>query len=152
MRKRRSARVLVFDLVGRVLLIRFVVVRSDGEFCFWLTPGGEIEAGETPIEAAVRELQEELGLELRVEGPDCEEANCFEHLGEMRENLDFFFHAECEANAPRLAGVTEEEIRVMREIRWWSAEEIEASEKRFFPVDIAARIRSVWSTMEANEV
>ena len=152
MRKRRSARVLVFDPVGRVLLIRFVVVRSDGEFCFWLTPGGEIEAGETPIEAAVRELKEELGLDLTVVGPDCEEANCFEHLGEMRENLDFFFHAECEVDMPRLMGVTEEEIRVMREIRWWSAVAIEGSDERFFPVDIAERMRSVWSRMEANEV
>jgi 8-oxo-dGTP pyrophosphatase MutT (NUDIX family) len=116
-RKRRSARVLLFDPVGRVLLIRFVVARSDGEFCFWLTPGGEIEAGETPIEAAVRELREELRLDLPVVGPDCEETNCFEHQGEMRENLDFFFHANCTEDAPRLVGLTEEEIRVMREIR-----------------------------------
>ena len=75
----------------------------------------------------------------------------------MRENLDYpfmpsGFHAECEADAPRLAGMTEEEIQVMREIRWWSAEEIEVSEERFFPVDIAERMRSVWSRMEANEV
>ena len=79
-------------------------------------------------------------------GPDCEETNCFEHLGEMRENLDFFFHAECGVDAPRLVGVTEEEIRVMREIRWWSAEEIEGSAERFFPVDLAVRMRSVWSS------
>jgi 8-oxo-dGTP pyrophosphatase MutT (NUDIX family) len=151
-RKRRSARVLLFDPAGRVLLIRFVVVRSDREFCFWLTPGGEIEAGETPIEAAGREIEEELGLELKVSGPDCEEVNCFEHQGEMRENLDFFFHAECVADAPRLVGLTEEEIRVMREIRWWSAEEIEVSGERFFPVDIAERMRSLWSAMGANKV
>jgi hypothetical protein len=69
----------------------------------------------------------------------------------MRENLDFYFHAECAVDAPRLVGLTEEEIRVMREIRWWSAEEIEASGERFFPVDIAERMRSLWSRMEANK-
>ena len=152
MRRRRSARVLLFDPAGRVLLIRFVVMCSAVEFCFWLTPGGEIESGEMPIAAAVRELREELGLELPVVGPDREEANCFEHEGEMRENLDFFFHAECAVDAPRLVGLTEEEIRVMREIRWWRAEEIAASEERFFPVDIVEQMLSVWSRMLANEV
>lgn len=35
---------------------------------YYLFPGGTIEAGETPEEAAVREVQEELGLEVRL-GP-----------------------------------------------------------------------------------
>lgn len=144
MRKRRSARVLVFDPAGRVLLIRFVVQRSDGEFIFWLTPGGEIEADETPMEAAVRELLEELGLEVPVSGPDREESNCFEHLGGMVDNTDYFFHVECGVDAPRLIGVTVDEIAAMREIRWWSAEEIEGSLERFFPTDLAVWMRSVW--------
>jgi 8-oxo-dGTP diphosphatase len=144
MRKRRSARVLVFDPVGRVLLIRFVVLRSDGEFVFWLTPGGEIEEGEAPLEAAVRELREELGLEVTVAGPDREESNCFEHLGGMVDNTDYFFHAECGVEAPRLMGITVDEITAMREIRWWSAAEIEGSGERFFPVDLVEWMRTVW--------
>jgi 8-oxo-dGTP pyrophosphatase MutT (NUDIX family) len=144
MRKRRSVRVLVFDSAGWVLLIRFVVQRSDGEFIFWLTPGGEIEGGETPVEAAVRELREELGLEVAVVGPDREESNCFEHLGGMVDNTDYFFYAECEVDAPRLMGVTADEVAAMREIRWWSAAEIEGSEERFFPADLAEWMRAVW--------
>ena len=49
---------MLFDEAGDVLLIRFVVPRVDGEFVFWALPGGEIEAGETEIEAAVREVSE----------------------------------------------------------------------------------------------
>ena len=127
------------------MLIRFVVVRAEGEFCFWLTPGGEIEAGETPLEAARRELREELGLECEVVGPVYSDPTRFEHQGEMRDNVDYFFVARCAADAPALRGVTADEIAVMREIRWWTAEEIEvgvaAGGDRFFPVDLATRVR-----------
>jgi 8-oxo-dGTP pyrophosphatase MutT (NUDIX family) len=141
--RRRTARVLVFDGVGRVLLIRCVAMRRDGEFAFWLTPGGEIEEGETPAEAAVRELREELGLEVAVVGPVYEEQTRFEHQGEIRDNLDFYFVARCDAETPVLRGVTTEEIAIMKEIRWWTVEEIEraaAGGERIFPVDLAVRV------------
>lgn len=144
MKRRRTARVLVFDGVGRVLLIRCVAKRRDGEFAFWLTPGGEIEEGETPAAAAARELREELGLEVAIVGPVYEEATQFEHQGEMRDNLDFSFVARCDAKAPVLRGVTPDEIALMKEIRWWAAEEVEAamaSGERIFPVDLVVRVR-----------
>ena len=142
MRARRSARVMLFDPAGRVLLIRCVVLRSDGEFVFWLTPGGEIEPGEQPIEAARRELREELGLGVEVVGPVYTQANQFEHQGEMRENLDFVFTARCAADAPVLRGLTADEIEIMKEIRWWTAKEIEQSTERIFPADLAPRMRA----------
>ena len=144
MRVRRSARVMLFDPAGRVLLIRCAVMRSDGEFVFWLTPGGEIEAGEEPAAAAVREVREELGLELAVT-PAYTEANQFEHQGEMRDNVDYVFTARCGAGEPQLRGVTAEEIAIMKEIRWWTADEVEVAGntgmERIFPVDLAGRMR-----------
>jgi 8-oxo-dGTP diphosphatase len=135
---------MVFDPAGRVLLIRCAVMRADGEFVFWLTPGGEIEAGETPVEAAKRELREELGLAGEVEGPVYTEATRFEHQGEMRDNLDFYFRARCGVGDPVLRGVTADEIAIMREIRWWNAEEVESSAERIFPLDLGARMREHW--------
>ena len=155
MRERRTARVMVFDPAGRVLLIRCVVTRASGEFMFWLTPGGEIEAGETPIGAARRELKEELGLErVEVRGPVYEEATQFEHQGELRDNHDSVFMAQCSVAAPVLRGVTADEIAIMKEIRWWTAEEVEGSAisagMKIFPVDPAAQdARVFWAGLEA---
>ena len=136
---------LVFDPAGRVLLIRCEVVRRDGKlFVFWLTPGGEIEPGEEPNDAARRELAEELGLEVEVSGPVYMEQNQFEHMGEMRSNTDFYFVARCAAEAPQMQGVTADEIALMQEIRWWTAEEVEAAfgrRENVFPVDLARRVR-----------
>ena len=143
MRKRRSARVLLFDPAGSILLIRFVVPRDGQDYVFWLTPGGEIEPGELESAAAERELFEELGLQLKVEGPVHAESNSFLHQGEMRDNTDCFFRASCERSAPLLSGITPEEIAVMKEIRWWTLEEIEHTGDLIFPRNLPQLIRQL---------
>jgi 8-oxo-dGTP diphosphatase len=134
---------MLFDEGGAILLVRFVVPREGGEFVFWALPGGEIEAGETEIEAAAREVREELGLELTVAGPVYCDCNQFFHQGEMQDNVDFLFRAECEREEPRLIGFTSDEKEIMREIRWWSEAEVEASEERIFPGKLAERMREL---------
>ncbi|MEO3854428.1 NUDIX hydrolase [Acrocarpospora sp. B8E8] len=52
-----AAALLLFDEHGRVLLVQ-PAYKQDG----WEFPGGVVEAGETPAEAAAREVKEELGL------------------------------------------------------------------------------------------
>ncbi len=132
---------MLFDETGAILLIRFVVPRDDGEFVFWALPGGEIEVGETEIEAAAREVKEELGLELIVTGPVYCDSNQFLHQGEMQDNVDFLFMAKCVRDAPQLIGVTADEKEIMKEIRWWTERELEASPERIFPVNLAERMR-----------
>ena len=54
-----GAAAIVFDLDGRVLLVREGYKRRR-----WSLPGGRIEAPELPHETAVREALEETGLEV----------------------------------------------------------------------------------------
>ncbi len=51
----------IFDDAGRIFLSR----RRD--YDVWNLPGGGVHAGETPWEAAVREVREETGLSVAIE-------------------------------------------------------------------------------------
>lgn len=52
--------VVAFDATGRVLLVR---AAEDGK---WTIPGGMVEPGELPAEAAIRETKEETGLDVEL--------------------------------------------------------------------------------------
>ncbi|GGJ75840.1 hypothetical protein GCM10010123_02210 [Pilimelia anulata] len=55
-RKRMGAGVVFHDAAGRVLIVE-PTYKED-----WEIPGGAVDADEAPLDAAVREIKEELGL------------------------------------------------------------------------------------------
>jgi 8-oxo-dGTP diphosphatase len=146
MRKRQASRVLLFNPQGEILLVRFAIPQPEGhDFVFWAAPGGEIEEGESPTEAMHREIVEELGLELALDGPLWTDQNQFFHQGQMCDNTDFYFRATCDRDEPKLIGFTPEEMKIMKEIRWWTAEQVEHAQQKLFPVNLAAWIHKLVS-------
>jgi 8-oxo-dGTP diphosphatase len=55
-----AAGVLFFDDAGRILLVQPTYKEH------WDIPGGYVETGETPAQAAAREVREELGIKMAV--------------------------------------------------------------------------------------
>jgi len=129
---RPAARVLLLDPDGRVLLLRFVM--PDTGFAWWATPGGGLDARETPDQAARREVFEETGLRDFELGP-CVwiREHVFHWRGEHWRQQERIYLARVEAFELSLEGLLEHEVEMMREHRWWSAAEIEASAERFAP-------------------
>jgi ADP-ribose pyrophosphatase YjhB (NUDIX family) len=53
-----GANVYATDAEGRILVVRPTYTKE------WMLPGGRVERGETPHEAAIREAREETGLDV----------------------------------------------------------------------------------------
>jgi 8-oxo-dGTP pyrophosphatase MutT (NUDIX family) len=138
---RHAARVVLLDKRDRLLLFLFRYTPSDGaQREVWITPGGGIEAGETPKAAAIRELWEETGITADL-GPcvwtRCNTSPWSDHLIEQHEH---YFVARVEADDVVLTNQTEFERGLMPEYRWWTCDELAASQAVFAPGRIATAL------------
>lgn len=139
--ERRSARAILLNGTGCVLLIRFSVMRDGGQFVFWAPPGGAVEFNETELDAVKRELKEELAIDVPLVGPVHSSLDRFIHKGVLVENTDIFFAGRFDQAAPRLHATAEDERNAMQETRWWASDQLDRTTENIFPRDLAMVIR-----------
>ena len=106
---------------------------------WWITPGGGIDPGESDVDAAVRELEEEAGI--RVEpaelvGPILARRVVHGYTDVVIDQRDVFFACWVPAFEASDAGYTEEERLTITASRWWTREELAATAEEVWPVDL----------------
>jgi 8-oxo-dGTP pyrophosphatase MutT (NUDIX family) len=144
-RERPSARVVVVDDEGNVLLFRIEDPLDDKPPC-WITPGGGIEPGETPVQAAVRELREETGVVVAPADLGAPVAVCegdWDFRGTPLHSVDWFFALRRPRFEPSRDGWDEIEQVIHAGWRWWSPDALDTTDDLVLPTDLAALARTI---------
>jgi 8-oxo-dGTP pyrophosphatase MutT (NUDIX family) len=142
--RRRAARVIVLDEQERVLLLRCGDPGRPEAGTWWITPGGGLEAGETPEEGARRELAEETGLVVGDLGPVVLETDVtFEFDGVTYDQAESFFVVRTREFTVDRSRWNPIEVASLSDPRWWSIEELANTSDLVFPDELLAVLRTL---------
>ncbi len=113
-----GVRVIVLDEENRILMVK----QEHPERTVWMVPGGGIEEGENSARAAVREVQEETGLEVEIQGLIWH----VEEVSERGQRFVNFFRAKVTGGTLALGKDPEfsDSEQVLKESRFMTREEV----------------------------
>lgn len=152
---RLAARVVLINEHGETLLFEEHDPGRPEEPSWWITPGGGIEPGETHVQAAFRELEEETGLQVdELYGPVLEHDFEYSYLGVDTQQSELFYVAYTQATKLSFDQWTPLEQKVTRGARWWSLTQLEETEHTVYPPELPQVLRSVAAdaTIKANPI
>lgn len=136
--EREVVRAVVLDARESVLLLRTRDPTAPERGTWWELPGGGLEAGETYLEAVLRELAEETGLVAgreQVGPPSWHRRATFRYRGERRLNNEVIVVVRLAQTAPAIdgAGRVDFEDEDYYDFGWLPVAAVAASRDRFYP-------------------
>ncbi len=135
-----SARGVLLTSTGLVLLMRIRGSPQD----VWITPGGRIRPGESPVEAAIREIREETGLQALIVEREIWIRHGTYLAGSQRlPERERFFLVPTEEFQPTTSAMEPEELSRHRGYRWWSISDLARSRELFVPRRLAELLRDL---------
>jgi len=147
-RERLTVRLVLLSPADRLLLMHF----DDGRYAGWCTAGGGVDDGESLIAAARRELLEETGHAEAAFGPVVwRRQHDMVVGGEERRLVESYFIVRVGHEGLSDHGWTPFERQVVKAMRWWSVEEIAASEEAIYPGGLAGHLRKLLAGEIPNE-
>jgi 8-oxo-dGTP pyrophosphatase MutT (NUDIX family) len=150
---RRAARVLLLDDADRLLMFRgFDPAHPDRRY--WVTVGGGLDAGESAVDGAARELAEETGLRLapeRLGAPVWHEVIEYPFDGVWCRQEQDFFLVRVPAFEVSTADFDELERATIDGHRWWTLAELEHTDERYYPPDLPGLLRRLLATGPPDE-
>jgi len=137
--RRRAARVLVIDAQQRLLLLRGVDPARP-QWPIWHAPGGGIDPGESPEQAAGRELQEEVGLRPENLGAVVWTRQLrFSFDGIEYDQDEVFFVHHVDSHVVDTRGHSALERRYLSDHGWFTVADIRSTPDLVAPPDLAER-------------
>ena len=138
--ERDAVRAVLLDRHDRVLLVLF---RDGSGQTWWATTGGGADEGEQPEETLRRELAEEAGLTELELGPEIwTREHTFSWAGDIYHQRERYYLVRVDEHVP--APTIDLAAEHVHDVRWWTLEELEATEPGLLvPRTLARHLRNL---------